>query len=114
MAPLMKMDRRRYGMNRSSVAVLRPRPFLSQSADDWFIALDQRRIGDGAAAWIIEVLGIHREPGGHWVQIATSGNPFATLVLRVTASTHLDDVLTALEWQRPSDQTKPEIIDFRG
>ena len=100
-------------MNTASLAFPRPRPVKASSADDWFFALDQRQIGVGPHGWVAQVLGIHREHGGLWVQMAPLDNPSATLVLRVSTSTHLDDVLAALERRRPTEESKPEIIDFR-
>ena len=98
-------------MNRQSLAVLRPR-LTASSADDWFLALDQRLIGAGSNGWVAQVLGIHTERKHLWIQIAAAHNPWVSLVLRVSASTGLNDVLSALKHRRPAEETRLEVIDL--
>jgi hypothetical protein len=81
-------------------------------ADRWFAALDQRPLGSGSSRWVAQVLAVHTERDGLWVQLAPSDDPCATVVLHVSPATHLDEALNALEHQsRPSDGP-PAIIDL--
>jgi hypothetical protein len=74
--------------------------------------LDQRPLGSGPSKWVAQVLAVHTERDGLWVQIAPADDPSATVVLHVSAATHLDEALTALEHQsRPSDGP-PAVIDL--
>jgi hypothetical protein len=80
-------------------------------ADRWFTALDQRQIGNGAGAWIAQVLGVHEEGDALWVQVAPTDDASATIVLHVSPMTHLGDVVKALE-RRRSDEGHPVVIDL--
>ena len=99
-------------MSALPLALPRPRPVKVASADDWFFALDQRRIGAGSAAWVAQVFGVHRENGELWVQLAPLDRPASAIVLHVSPATHLDDVLEALERRQPASEGKPEVIDL--
>ena len=100
-------------MNAASLAIPRPRPVKVASADDWFFALDQQSVGIEPDRRVIQVLGIHRDAGGLWIQLAPDDDPFATIVVRVSVATQLQDVLDALEHRSPSDG-RPEIVDLSG
>lgn len=78
-------------------------------ADQWFAALDQRRIGAGARSWVAQVLGVHCEDDGLWIQLSSSEDPFATIVLHLAPTTPIDDVIAALERHRYDG--RPAIID---
>ena len=81
-------------------------------ADRWFVALDQRSIGSGHDGWVAQVMAVHTERDGLWVQIAAADRPAATIVLHVSAATHLDEALTALERQRRPGDGPPAVIDL--
>jgi hypothetical protein len=82
------------------------------SADRWFEALDQRRVGADANSWIIQVHGVHCEQDGLWIQISSTDDPFSTIVLHLATDTPINDVLTALEHHdRPLDG-RPAIVDL--
>jgi hypothetical protein len=84
----------------------------TRSADQWFAALDQRRIGAGAGSWVAQVLGVHCEDDGFWIQLSSSEDSFATIVIHLVSKTPMADVLAALEGHsRPSDG-RPAIIDL--
>jgi len=100
-------------MHAASLAVPRPRPVKVASADDWFFALDQQPIGTGPDRRVLQVLGIHRDGGGLWIQLAPDDDPFATIVVRVSAATQLPDVLHALEHRSHGDG-RPEVVDLSG
>jgi len=82
------------------------------SADQWFAALDQRRIGAGAGSWIAQVVGVHRDDDGFWVQVSSSEDPFSTIVLHLAPTTPIDDVVTALERHSRSAEGRPALIDL--
>ena len=98
-------------MNAASFARSRVRPLESLSADEWFGALDQRRIGTGADSWVAQVLGVHSEREGLWVQLAPDDDAGATIVVHLSSSTQLAEVLAALE-RSGSSERRPEVIDL--
>jgi hypothetical protein len=81
-------------------------------ADRWFAALDQRPLGSGASRWVAQVLAVHTERDGLWVQIAPADNPSAIVVLHVSSTTHLDEVLDRLERQNRPEDGPPAVIDM--
>jgi hypothetical protein len=81
-------------------------------ADRWFAALDQRPIGGASHGWIAQVLGIHVEADGLWLQIGTTGEPVTAILLHVSASTTTEDVLEVLERRAPGANEGPEIVDL--
>lgn len=94
----------------------------TSSADRWFSALDQRLIGIGANAWVAQVLGVHGERDGLWIQLAPVNDPFATVVLHLASTTSIEDALVALDrHSRPIDGGQaiidlatPASLDLRG
>jgi hypothetical protein len=81
-------------------------------ADQWFAALDQHPIGSGQDGWVAQVLAVHTERDGIWVQVAPVDDPSSTIVLHVSSATHLDDVVTALERQSRPSEGPPAVIDL--
>ena len=59
--------------------------------------LDQRRIGLGAGAWFVEVIGIHEDGDELWVQLAGAPQMHGNLVLHLLPSVTDGDVIAALE-----------------
>jgi hypothetical protein len=68
-------------------------------ADRWFSALDQRQIGTGDGRWTAQVVAVHHELDGLWVQVAPVSDLSATILIHVSAATSLDEVLDTLEKQ---------------
>jgi hypothetical protein len=68
-------------------------------ADRWFAALDQRQIGSGDERWTAQVVAVHHEADGLWVQVAPVSDLSATILIHVSAATSLDEVLDTLEKQ---------------
>jgi hypothetical protein len=81
------------------------------SADQWFAALDQRHIGDGAHEWVMQVLGVVTQDDQLWVQVAPEDDLSATLVLHMNADATLDEVLMALDHHAPPAIGEPAVID---
>jgi hypothetical protein len=70
-------------------------------ADRWFAALDQRQIGSGDGGWTAQVVAVHHEPDGLWLQVAPVNDLAATILVHVSVSTSLDEVLETLAKQAP-------------
>ena len=87
-------------------------PVDISSADQWFAALDQRRIGADTGSWVAQVLGVHCEGDGFWVQLASSEDPFATIILHLAATTQIDEVVGALERHTHAVDGRPAVIDL--
>jgi hypothetical protein len=68
----------------------------SDTADHWFEALDSRCIDGRGEHWFVRVLGIHADGADLWIQVAAAGHPDECLVLHITPSVTLDDVLRTL------------------
>jgi hypothetical protein len=66
------------------------------AADDWFDALDNRRVDGRGERRSVHVLGIHADGPDLWLQVAPSDRPEEHLVLHITPSVTLDDVLRTL------------------
>jgi hypothetical protein len=66
------------------------------AADDWFDALDNRRLDARGERWSVQVLGIHADGPDLWLQVALSDHLEESLVLHITPSVTLDDVLRTL------------------
>jgi hypothetical protein len=81
-------------------------------ADHWFAALDQRPIGSGQNGWVAQVLAVHTDGDGIWVQLAPADDASSTVVLHVSSATHLDEVLRALERQSRPSAGPPAVIDL--
>lgn len=81
--------------------------------DDLMLALDQQRVGKGAASWTVEVLGAHSAGRDLWIQIARNGQADDTLVLHVLPHATVDDALAALRSATPSSSssTLPHVLD---
>jgi hypothetical protein len=81
------------------------------SPDQWFAALDQRQIGIGVQAWTAQVLGVHADGPDLWMQVASNREPYATVILRVSPGTSVEEVVRVLERSSRSGEG-PEIIDL--
>ena len=82
-------------------------------ADAWFAALDDRTIELGPATCTARVLGIHTGPEGLWIQLSCEGNSDLSVVVHVTATTRVEDVLLRLKTDPPVARPL-EVIDMYG
>jgi len=75
---------------------------LGLDADAWFFALDNRVLQMGTDTCVAQVLGIHISDTGLWIQLACATDAAMAVVLVVSATTRLDDVLDRLRTDPPS------------
>ena len=75
----------------------------------WFRALDQQRIDKGAREWQLQVTGILRDDDGFWIQIADDSRCAGSVLLRVRASTSVDQAVRALKLSRASS-SYPRVV----
>jgi hypothetical protein len=87
-----------------------PRPEHSR-IDQVIAILDQRRIGEGANSWVVEVLGVHGDGQDLWVQIAAADTPDESVVLRLSAWATPQHAIAALTAMRPQRGPLPHVID---
>jgi hypothetical protein len=81
------------------------------SADQWFAALDQRRIGAGGDSWTAVVSGVHPDGAALWIQLAPSDNPYRSIVLHVLATANVESVVSRLTCAA-DDEGRPRVIDL--
>jgi hypothetical protein len=86
---------------------------LGLDADAWFAALDSRVMQVGPETCIMQVLGIHVSPSGLWIQASCADDSSMNVVLVVSATTRIDDVLERLRTEPPTGNPL-EIIELRG
>ena len=79
------------------------------SIDRWFRALDQRRISKGAREWLVQVTGILRDEDIIWIQIADDSRWTGSVLLRVRASTSVEQAVGALK-AGGFDSPYPKVI----
>ena len=77
--------------------------------DRWFRALDQRRIHKGAREWLLQVTGILRDEDVLWIQIADDSHWAGSVLLRVRATTSVDQAVRALKSTSPGS-AYPKVI----
>ena len=77
--------------------------------DRWFRALDQRRIYKGAREWQVQVTGILREEDMLWIQIADESRWAGSVLLRVRATTSVEQAVHALKSSGASS-SYPKVI----
>ena len=68
---------------------------LPRTRDDWYAALDGRRIRRGRKHWRVEVAGVHGT-GNYWLQVTLVGHPSRDILLRVTPGTTSEAALHTL------------------
>ena len=78
--------------------------------DRWFRALDQRSVRVGLQQWHLQITGIYVDEGQAWIQIADGLNSGGSIVLRVNASTSVDQALKALARRRLTDATVRPLV----
>ena len=74
-------------------------------------AIDQQQIGEGAASWIAQVLGVHTDGRDFWVQIAPADRAAESLVLRISAYATPQQAIAALAVIRPRGGVFPQVIN---
>jgi len=75
----------------------------------WFRELDQRRICRGAREWLLQVTGILRDEDELWIQIADDSRWAGSVLLRVRATTSVEQAVRALKSGR-MDSSYPKVI----
>ena len=75
----------------------------------WFRELDQRRIYKGAREWLVQVTGILRDDDVLWIQIADDSRWAGSVLLRVRATTSVDQAVRALK-STASSAAYPKVI----
>jgi len=84
---------------------------LGLDADAWFAALDSRVVQVGSDPCTMQVLGIHVSPSGLWIQVSCADDSSMNVVLVVSTTTRIDDVLERLRTEPPTGHPL-EIIEF--
>ena len=79
--------------------------------DRWFRELDQRRIYHGAREWLVEVTGILCEEDVLWIQIADQARWAGSVLLRVRATTSVDQAIRALSVRTPRPFSYPDVVN---
>lgn len=69
---------------------------LPRTRDDWYTALDGRRIRRGRKHWRVEVSGVHGTGRNFWLQVKLVGYPSRDILLRVTPRTTSEAALHTL------------------
>jgi hypothetical protein len=80
-------------------------------ANEWFEALDQRRIGRGADRWTASVLRVHGDDREWWIDVASAANPAANVVLRLSRQATVFHAVAALRRHRPRTESCAPVID---
>jgi hypothetical protein len=81
------------------------------AANEWFEALDQRVFGQGHARWVALVLRVHGDDRDWWIDVATTANAAANVVLRVSRHATVFHAVAALRRHRPRTQSCAPVID---
>ena len=76
----------------------------------WFRELDQRPICRGAREWLLQVTGILRDEDDLWIQIADDSRWAGSVLLRVRATTSVEQAVRALKSCRTSSGY-PKVIE---
>ena len=79
--------------------------------DDWFAALDGSVIRVGTAFVTIQVLGIHRDSSGLWIQLAPFHESDRGMVVHCWPDNDPDQVLAALWVRLSAGLSQPDVID---
>ena len=78
---------------------------------EWFEALDQRTFGDGRERWIATVLSVSADDRGWWIDVASTANPAANVVLRLSRQATVFHAVAALRRHRPRTESCAPVID---
>jgi hypothetical protein len=68
----------------------------ARTVDEWFAALEGRRVRRAGKSWRVEVVGIHALRPYHWFQVRLAGRPAKEVLVRVPPGTTPEVVLHAL------------------
>ena len=77
----------------------------------WFRELDQRPICRGAREWLLQVTGILRDEDDLWIQIADDSRWAGSVLLRVRATTSVEQAVRALKAARMS-AAYPKVVNL--
>ena len=80
--------------------------------EQWFEALDQRRVGTSTHRWDILVTGVHASGPDCWIQVASADDLTRQLVLHVSPKTTIDDALEALTAAAQQDLPPGSVLDL--
>jgi hypothetical protein len=79
--------------------------------DQWFRALDHRKIYVGLSEWLVQVTGIYVDENAVWIQISDRLRPGGSVVLRVSSTTSIDQAVRALTARgRESGVAHPIVV----
>jgi hypothetical protein len=81
------------------------------AASEWFEALDQRAFGQGHARWVASVLRVHGDDRDWWIDVATTADAAANVVLRVSRHATVFHAVAALRRHRPRTESCAPVID---
>jgi hypothetical protein len=102
-----------FGVDDADSTDCHDKPAWCVAADHWFQALDQRMVAVGADCWTLHVMGIHPFRRTLWIQLHRAPDSEPGLVLKVSASTRLEEALDALhgfQWHESGLQ----VVDATG
>jgi hypothetical protein len=71
----------------------RPLSWSPKAHDEWYAALEGRRVRRAAHNWRVEVVGVHGAGSDYWLQLRLIGRPALERVLRVPSGTSIEAAL---------------------
>jgi len=84
-------------------------------ADELFMALDRRLIGEGVESWVAAVLRIHDDERDWWIDVATAADASVNVILRLSRRATAAHAVVALHEWRPSHGSHLRVINvMRG
>jgi hypothetical protein len=72
--------------------------------------LDLQRVGEGADAWTVHVIGVHSDGDDLWIQVAPHPDGTDSLVLRLSSYATVRHALAALAAVRCTARDVPQIV----
>jgi hypothetical protein len=98
-------------MQTATTAALADSSLENRRIDQVIAGLDQRQVGEGASAWVAQVLGVHSDERDLWVQVAPADNPFESIVLRMSPYATPQHAVAALALMHPTDGAFPHVVN---
>ena len=71
-------------------------PHVPNTADRWYVALDNQRIDFNGRSWVVQVDGIHTQGDDLWIQLSRVGFEGRGVVLHITPGVGIEQALRAL------------------
>ena len=93
----------------TEVATINP-PNVSET-DELFAALDRRVIGDDERRWVVEALRIHHDELDWWIDIASTADASASVILCLSRRATAAHAIAALHAWRPATQQPTPVIN---